>query len=397
MSENYYELLGVDPSASRDELRDAYRARIDDLTAARERKGVTESQLQGNREEVARVRSAWNVLSDPFQRQRYDTQSASDATGDGDVEIVDDDDTGTGVELTGWRRLMAPPPSKAPQAKGGQGGSGNNTPPRPRKEPTIPLPPGMHIAPGRTRGMALLFDLAVVFVMLFAVNSVLPNLIQDDFADKSKQISYLNDARRAQEDITDAKESVADANKAVADAEDGGTSAALESAQSDLDSAQRDLKDANNDFADAQKDFNDKQKSQGLPAASLPHDVDKIDTLSENLSSDIWGTQVITASVALVLALVYLVPLTARTGQTFGMRRRNIRVVMVDGTPVTTWAVFARFAIPLVMGLAGSVARVPILTALLPIAALGCVLWGYRDANGQGVHDKLARTLVVET
>jgi hypothetical protein len=23
------------------------------------------------------------------------------------------------------------------------------------------------------------------------------------------------------------------------------------------------------------------------------------------------------------------------------------------------------------------------------------VLWGYRDVNGQGIHDKLARTLVV--
>ena len=67
--DSYYELLGVEPSASRDELRSAYRSRVEKLEAAREGKGVTESSLQANREETARVRAAWNVLSDPFQRQ----------------------------------------------------------------------------------------------------------------------------------------------------------------------------------------------------------------------------------------------------------------------------------------------------------------------------------------
>ena len=35
------------------------------------------------------------------------------------------------------------------------------------------------------------------------------------------------------------------------------------------------------------------------------------------------------------------------------------------------------------------------LAQLGPLLALGMVLWGFRDRNGQGVHDKLARTLVV--
>ena len=38
---------------------------------------------------------------------------------------------------------------------------------------------------------------------------------------------------------------------------------------------------------------------------------------------------------------------TARTGQTFGMRNRQIKVVRVDGSPVTWWAAFVRFFIPL--------------------------------------------------
>src|SRR5215467_2592081 len=123
--DNYYEALNSAPDASRDELRAAYRDRISELEAARERKGVTESQLQQNRRDVAAVRAAWNVLSDPFQRKRYDEQLGdvpSNGSGAGDgVEIVDDDEPGEPeVQLTGWRRLMAPPPPK-PTAKAGAG------------------------------------------------------------------------------------------------------------------------------------------------------------------------------------------------------------------------------------------------------------------------------------
>src|SRR2546429_5091723 len=104
MTDNYYEELGVEPGATRDEIRDAHRQRVADLEAAREKKGVNESQLQANREQVARVRAAWNVLSDPFQRQRYDAELAAPAPAD--VELVDDDEgaqPGTDVEVKGWR------------------------------------------------------------------------------------------------------------------------------------------------------------------------------------------------------------------------------------------------------------------------------------------------------
>src|ERR1044071_1196505 len=109
MADNYYEELGVEPGASRDELREAHRQRVADLEAARDKKGVTESQLQANRDEVARVPAAWNVLSDPFQRQRYDTQLASDSEPGSEVEILDDDavpQAGSGQQLTGWRKLL---------------------------------------------------------------------------------------------------------------------------------------------------------------------------------------------------------------------------------------------------------------------------------------------------
>ena len=46
-----------------------------------------------------------------------------------------------------------------------------------------------------------------------------------------------------------------------------------------------------------------------------------------------------------------------------------------------------RFLIPIVVALA--------IPTIGPLIGLGLVLWGYRDANGQGIHDKLARTIVV--
>lgn len=63
----YYDVLGVPPSADRDSVRIAYRTRLVELQP---------DAWQGNegerRAEAARVNDAWNTLSDPFQRDRYD-------------------------------------------------------------------------------------------------------------------------------------------------------------------------------------------------------------------------------------------------------------------------------------------------------------------------------------
>jgi curved DNA-binding protein CbpA len=160
--DTYYDELGVDPNASRDELKAAYQERISELEAARGGKGVTDAQLQRNREEVARVRAAWNVLADPFQRNRYDaTLDTASSNGDSGVEVVGVDDAADDesseepkVQLTGWRRLMAPPPPK--QAKPAAGNGKQPPPRRPVREPTIQLPPGMRFAEPKARGMALL-------------------------------------------------------------------------------------------------------------------------------------------------------------------------------------------------------------------------------------------------
>ena len=383
---SYYDALGAEPDASRDELRAAYRDRISELEAARERKGVTESQLQQNLRDVAAVRAAWNVLSDPFQRKRYDeslgdVQSNGSGSGDG-VEIVDDDDEPgePEVQLTGWRRLMAPPPPK-PTAKAGAGNGKQPPPRRPVREPTIPLPAGMRIAEPRARGMALLFDFAVVLAIYWLVLLVVPGLINSDYQTKFDNANHFSKLHDAQVNIDDANSAIKKANTAIAKAESNSNSGALKSAQDDLKSAKSDLKSAQKDFNDAAKDVDQQYKDK------VVHNAKSLDNTSSQLSDDIRGAQYGAYVVVLVLSMLYLVPATAITGRTLGMRGRKIRVVRADGSPVGWYGAFTRFFVPILVALA--------IPTLGPLLGLGMVLWGYRDPNGQGVHDKLARTLVV--
>ena len=103
----WYEVLGVEPRAAKGEIKTAYQEALDAATVA------------DNGDEVSQVRRAWQVLSDPVQRQRYDEAIGAGAgaleavtrNGDGragvvdgieeldeddDVEIVDDEDDGLG-------------------------------------------------------------------------------------------------------------------------------------------------------------------------------------------------------------------------------------------------------------------------------------------------------------
>jgi uncharacterized RDD family membrane protein YckC len=369
-NDNYYDELGVEPGASRDELREAHRQRVADLEAARDRKGITESQLQANRDEVARVRAAWNVLSDPFQRQRYDAQ-LHEGPGE-EVEIVDDDDPGpqpgTETQLSGWRKLLAPPPPPKNGTNGGNGkGKDAPTNRRPRPEPSIALPAGTRLAEPRVRGMALLFDISILIVIFFGVSLILPRLIQSDYQDIQDRISAVSD-------LHDAKEDVNDAQKAVDDAK---SESATKDAQSDLKSAQKDYKDAQKDASEA-----------GVPDARLDDSPKQLDKYSDTLTDKIRTTGYINQATILILGLLYLVPMTARKGYTLGMRGRKIRVVMLDGSRPGWYPSLVRFALPLLLAVA-----IPQLGALL---GLGMVAWAYFDRNGQGIHDKLARTLVVD-
>ncbi len=82
--DDYYRILDVAPDAPREEIRESYKARRAEL----EDSGTDEA-----RADVARINRAWNVLSDPTQRESYDSRlavaRADDEEGGGSVGIVD--------------------------------------------------------------------------------------------------------------------------------------------------------------------------------------------------------------------------------------------------------------------------------------------------------------------
>ena len=140
------------------------------------------------------MRAAWNVLSDPFQRQRYDARAVVRRGAGVATSSSSTTTTGTAAgdrpQLTGWRKLLAPPPPKASRRWQRQPQRQRKTPPgrtdrngRPRPEPTVVLPAGMTIAEPRVRGMALLFDISILIVIFFAVSLVVPRSIQSDYQD----------------------------------------------------------------------------------------------------------------------------------------------------------------------------------------------------------------------
>ena len=118
----HYELLEVDPEAPKDEIRTAYQAKLANVRAARDKEEETkkpsETVIRAAREEEARLRAAWQVLSDPVQRQRYDEKFYVPAEdGDGvdtdpglevDAEPEDTDPSLVPVERAPARRDRMP-------------------------------------------------------------------------------------------------------------------------------------------------------------------------------------------------------------------------------------------------------------------------------------------------
>ena len=98
MTETHYDLLGVEPDATKEEIRSAYRERLEDLRTKVE-KGRSDQARNGAREETARLNSAWQVLSDPFQRQRYDA-ALSDGSADAEAELEEEDEEERSEEHT---------------------------------------------------------------------------------------------------------------------------------------------------------------------------------------------------------------------------------------------------------------------------------------------------------
>jgi uncharacterized RDD family membrane protein YckC len=313
---DYYDLLGVEANADKDTIKTAYRNQLD---------GASQS-------ERAKLNKAWNVLSDPVQRERYD-----DARSEGWLDDVEPDDD---VE------------DATPARRGGRAAAGSRERParqaRPAPEPTVDLPDGMVLADTRARGLALLIDFSILFVIyILALSLALPALLKNQYPVQSHRIDAIN----KQIDQLDKQKSKAD------------------------DTA------GNSKASKAQQDAAKKKST------ALQKQIDAKNSQVTNIAKDFQTFALLMYAVLLGIFLLYAVPSTALTGQTLGMRLRHVRVVRADGSPVTWAGAFGRFVIPFAVAL--------LLPQLGAVIGLGMVLWYMRDKNRQGVHDKIARTLVV--
>ncbi len=337
---DFYALLDVDPGAGKDEIRAAYRARRDQLEAELE-----DGRSAARREEAARrlgeLHRAWAVLSDPVQRDRYDAARARGATPDADAD-------------------HGPGPSPAPGSSRATGRTA-----RPAPEPTVSLPAGMHLAEGRARAMAALFDLSVLaLIYLLGVSLVLPAVLRSTHPTEMERLDRITESVRSLENRRDARRDRAE------QAAQRATRARRSGREEDAAAARAEAQAARAD------------------AARIDRRIEALRKEARDLQGRFLGVSYLVALGIVLACLAYLVPPTALGGRTLGKRLRRVWVVDRDGRPAGWRRATVRYLLP--VGLAVLVPQLGL------VVALGIVAWALRDRNRQGLHDRVAGTLVVD-
>jgi len=117
-----------------------------------------------------------------------------------------------------------------------------------------------------------------------------------------------------------------------------------------------------------------------------------VEDLQSELRNDILPGQLGVSLITIALALVYLVPSSTRSGRTLGKKLLQLRLVNLDGSPVRARGAMLHYGVPVMVALLFA----PILGPLGYVAVLFGVLTWPRNANYQGLHDRLAGTIVVD-
>jgi uncharacterized RDD family membrane protein YckC len=377
--ESHYDVLGVEPSATKDEIRDAYRERLADaqaeVTEAETAKRPEGSKIAAARAEESRVRNAWQVLSDPMQRERHDTSLGVEHDPDAAVDELSDDEDETSVALT--------PREQRAQARREAAATTRDGRPRPpglfstERPPTPPSwPPGLHAPPPRGRLLAMVIDLVVVAV-IFAVVQIVGGIVIDDaYPKETARIEHLADCLDR-----------------------------LESANDDLDSnaatRTRSIERANTECGR----FAAISKTYGEPLSTESKDKqleNQIDNRTERLEDDLAdaqgelvGPNFARLALTLLLAVLYLVPSTLRSGRTLGKKLMQVRLVNADGSAVMFRGAMIHYGLPIFVALffGASLGQIGL---FIYVGVLFAVLTWPRNANYQGLHDRLAGTIVVD-
>ncbi len=349
--DDYYELLDVAPDSDRENIRTAFRDKRDALQAG-------EDGGAKNRAKVAELNRAWNVLSDPHQRERYDERLADyresgEDDGDGEYDDDDDDDDARPVPVTrAQKREELRRKRGAPL-------------------PAIVLPDGLTMAPVRPRLQALAFDLLILLMLALAIYFGGLKVIDGKFpGERSKATDLVSQQKKAIKVVNTDK-------KQVSAAKDAGAAAVLKH-----DTAAKTKADAAEKTAQAAQARDQKKKDK------ITKDLDAV---NKKLAPWLELTYLMEA----VVLLLYLVPSTAISGQTLGKRIWKVRVAKrLDGSQPGLSTALLRFGPAVLIGLflAGPFG-LQLFGFAIPV--LGMVGW-ISKPNRQGMHDKLAKTVVVE-
>jgi curved DNA-binding protein CbpA len=343
--DDYYQLLDVAPDAERDDIRGAYRAKRDELQA---------QEGDNTRAKVAQLNRAWNVLSDPAQRDRYDDRLAEQRESGEHDETDDDDDDGAAPTVAGTRAAQRAAARRA----------------RATRKPTIVVPDGLTMAPNRSRLMALGFDLLVLLLVVVSVYLLGLTFIDQKFpGERHRGSELVTQQNNAIKKVNDDKKRASAADTAAASAKLRKDTAAEQTARAAGTAARA-------------AETKDAKRRDELGA--------QIDKINRRVNPWIYGS----LGIAMLLVLLYLVPSTAISGQTLGKRLRHIRVIRLDGSRPGWSTAIVRFGVPL---LVGTFLAVPFRMGPLGllVAVLGMIGW-ISNANRQGLHDRLAKTIVVE-
>ena len=241
---------------------------------------------------------------------------------------------------------------------------------RANRQPTIELPEGLTLAPIKTRLSALGFDLMVLLILFLGtyvgglklVDNHFPGQRHhrsDLFSQETKTIKKVNADKKRASDADKQVDAAKVAKDTAAEAKARATAATARAAQ-----------------ASDQKVV-DRLRAEGK-------------VIDKRLTP--WDNLVFVAGI--VIALLYTVPSTALTGQTLGKRLRAIRVVRLDGSRPGFSTAIIRFGAPLLVAtFLGIFVHFGLLA--LAVAVLGIIGW-VSNPNRQGLHDRLAKTVVVE-
>lgn len=366
--QSHYEALGVDPNASKDEIREAYRERLSEaqaeVTDAETAKRPEGSKIASARAEEARVRSAWQVLSDPVQRGRHDESigvtraPGSEIRPDGDLDDADDesveaDRTPAKRDAPALDRRGRPIPPR-------QSIFSTDHPPTPASWPAGFQPP-----PPRARLLALGIDVLVLAIIMIAQQFLGVLVVEQIYPEQTTKLDHITDCIDSLERIKDV---------------DRGT----ERRDNRLTEANTDCRTvaAVAPFDDGASPTNDQ----------IDNRIGDAEERQDDVQSDILPGQFGILLLAVALALIYLIPSSLRTGRTLGKHLMRIHVVQDDGSKLRFSAAMSRYGTPVLAAFLFASILGPLAFALV---LFGVLTWP-RNANYQGLHDRLAHTIVVD-